>query len=273
MTPSGKGSFCGSCNKVVRDFSTQSDEEIAAFLVEHKGEKVCGRFSAKQLIPDVLLDISLNTIPSFLSPVKKFALAAMLVFGSSLFNMVSAKNEGVKGFSVEISVPLEEKTPVGPRFFDLSKLDSILSSRDSFLVLLRPSIDTCDADMQLAFEPPLPDPTLTITPTLYFMGPPMVSYTWDPRITFVDVEGLPVTGYTVVMGDINTPSCEEKGPKFIETQQRVEPLPIASVDESILSDDIKKQNESDEKKREARARTNEDMLDDSDFPSERKYES
>jgi hypothetical protein len=48
FTPSEKGRFCGSCSKVVLDFTTAGDEEILNFL-QNKPTHVCGRFKGNQL--------------------------------------------------------------------------------------------------------------------------------------------------------------------------------------------------------------------------------
>ncbi|MDB5252511.1 MAG: hypothetical protein JWP27_1680 [Flaviaesturariibacter sp.] len=48
MSPTGKGRFCGSCQKEVIDFSTMSDAQLAAFFKKPAGS-VCGRFLENQL--------------------------------------------------------------------------------------------------------------------------------------------------------------------------------------------------------------------------------
>lgn len=48
MTPDAKGRFCGSCAKVVVDFSMMTDNEIARFLKNNTGS-TCGHFTRDQL--------------------------------------------------------------------------------------------------------------------------------------------------------------------------------------------------------------------------------
>jgi hypothetical protein len=48
MTPAAQGKFCGSCEKIVVDFSTYSDQELINFFV-HRNQKACGRFNGTQL--------------------------------------------------------------------------------------------------------------------------------------------------------------------------------------------------------------------------------
>lgn len=44
------GHYCGSCSKVVIDFSTKSNEEIAELLRSRAGHKTCGVFLPSQVI-------------------------------------------------------------------------------------------------------------------------------------------------------------------------------------------------------------------------------
>jgi len=46
--PAGNGAYCGSCSKVVVDFTTMSDAEVMAFF-RKPHSKTCGRFKLEQL--------------------------------------------------------------------------------------------------------------------------------------------------------------------------------------------------------------------------------
>jgi len=48
MTPVAGGSFCGSCQKTVTDFTNMTDDELITFL-QRKPKSVCGRFHPQQL--------------------------------------------------------------------------------------------------------------------------------------------------------------------------------------------------------------------------------
>lgn len=48
MTPEAQGRFCGSCSKIVVDFTNMTDHEVIAFFEQSKG-KTCGRFTKDQL--------------------------------------------------------------------------------------------------------------------------------------------------------------------------------------------------------------------------------
>lgn len=53
MHPQDNGRYCGSCSKIVVDFTLMSDREILAWLTD-ANRKVCGRFSADQINRDLL---------------------------------------------------------------------------------------------------------------------------------------------------------------------------------------------------------------------------
>ena len=50
------GLFCGQCHKVVKDFTTMSDEELIATLTRKHKEELCGVFSKAQLEKTYLLE-------------------------------------------------------------------------------------------------------------------------------------------------------------------------------------------------------------------------
>lgn len=49
MTPEAKGRFCGSCQKIVVDFTGMSDEQVKNYLLDQKNKNTCGRFYATQI--------------------------------------------------------------------------------------------------------------------------------------------------------------------------------------------------------------------------------
>jgi hypothetical protein len=53
MTPAEKGRFCGSCQKVVMDFTSMSDAQIIAYF-KRPAENTCGRFYNDQLYRDMV---------------------------------------------------------------------------------------------------------------------------------------------------------------------------------------------------------------------------
>jgi hypothetical protein len=49
MTSAASGKYCGSCEKVVVDFSKMSDAQIENYFTEYASQKICGRFLDSQL--------------------------------------------------------------------------------------------------------------------------------------------------------------------------------------------------------------------------------
>lgn len=49
MTPKEQGRFCGSCEKLVVDFSKMSDKEMLHYFTKADGQSTCGRFANDQL--------------------------------------------------------------------------------------------------------------------------------------------------------------------------------------------------------------------------------
>ena len=53
MTPDDQGRFCGSCKKIVVDFTVMSDKELLDYISNVAGQHTCGRFSNHQLNTDI----------------------------------------------------------------------------------------------------------------------------------------------------------------------------------------------------------------------------
>lgn len=84
MTPNEQGRFCGSCQKTVVDFTNFSTEDIQNYFTKHYGQKICGRFKQQQLNS---IDIQIPTyLFSKMPSSRKFALALLVVFGTTLFS-------------------------------------------------------------------------------------------------------------------------------------------------------------------------------------------
>lgn len=107
MTPMQQGNFCGSCQKIVYDFTKMSEEEIIHFFEKKKGENICGRMKAKDVF----------TPQKFLSPQKKFwqrvsrlsffAYALYMISGGKLF----ASTRTVHGGMYMPNVPIQTFVP------------------------------------------------------------------------------------------------------------------------------------------------------------------
>ena len=86
MSQEEKGKFCGKCSKVVFDFTTKTNSEIAEILISNSGNRVCGRVRNDQLIKK-------SIHPS--KPAKRYRVffaALYFVFGGILFTSCNSAN-------------------------------------------------------------------------------------------------------------------------------------------------------------------------------------
>ena len=78
MQPQENGRYCGSCQKVVVDFTTKTNEEILEYIKKNSSKQLCGTFKNEQLPQTTFLKKDENII--------RFLAALLLVFGMSLFS-------------------------------------------------------------------------------------------------------------------------------------------------------------------------------------------
>lgn len=78
MQPKENGRYCGSCQKVVVDFTTKTNEEIIDYIKENSQKQVCGTFKNSQLSQQ-------NSYQNHEKSIR-FLAAALLVFGMTLFS-------------------------------------------------------------------------------------------------------------------------------------------------------------------------------------------
>ncbi|MGV3613010.1 MAG: hypothetical protein ACO1N0_18765 [Fluviicola sp.] len=108
------GRFCQSCQKSVIDFTTQSDEEIKAFLKERSGEELCGRFYNHQL-HRIRIEIDQNILVSTIPFWQKFLVVLLVCFGSDFLGVdfVFAQMDSipVKTEQLDSLVPLAVAEP------------------------------------------------------------------------------------------------------------------------------------------------------------------
>jgi len=104
MKPEEKGRFCSSCEKVVVDFTSKSDQEIIDILQQRSGQKTCGHFRSTQV--DSPLQSNTGTQNIRWHPLRIFAASLLLVFGSTLFSCRDQNDESL--FIGNITVPAEQ---------------------------------------------------------------------------------------------------------------------------------------------------------------------
>lgn len=101
FTPTQQGAFCTKCSVDVIDFSTKSNDEIKSILVSNSGNKMCGRFSKKQLNTynseyHIWQNQNTNTFQS------KFVLSLVLAFGLTLFSCSNATHDSSTMGEIEV---------------------------------------------------------------------------------------------------------------------------------------------------------------------------
>ncbi|MCW3071469.1 MAG: energy transducer TonB [Bacteroidetes bacterium] len=98
MTAQENGRYCGSCRKVVIDFTQMTEQQIIDHLAANTGKKMCGTFRRSQLQPPPEKHRNNKVI--------RFLAAVLLVFGMSLFSCQT--DEPVKKPDPEPSISLGE---------------------------------------------------------------------------------------------------------------------------------------------------------------------
>lgn len=76
--------FCLSCNKVVKDFTTMSDDEIKYYFITYKDKPTCGRFYKNQ-IENTRIEFQENILTSNIVFWQKFLVLFLVCFGQDLF--------------------------------------------------------------------------------------------------------------------------------------------------------------------------------------------
>ncbi len=107
MTPNEQGRFCGSCQKTVVDFTNFSTEDIQNYFTKHYGQKVCGRFKNEQ-IQQINIQIPTHLF-SYISASRKFALALLIVFGTTLFSCKDHSGNNATIGKIEVVDSLKTK--------------------------------------------------------------------------------------------------------------------------------------------------------------------
>jgi hypothetical protein len=72
-----------------------TDDEVQHYFINKAHEKTCGRFYNTQL-QEVKLEIDIEKIAPYLTWYKKFALACLIVFGSTLFSCTNYEDENIE---------------------------------------------------------------------------------------------------------------------------------------------------------------------------------
>lgn len=117
MIPDSNGKFCKSCNKSVIDFTNKTDIEIHEIMMENKDKKVCGHLKTSQVNRPLALIIPYHHLPQNLSPVRAFAVALFIVFGTFLFSCTNEHHQKID--EIIVSEPESSK---GMMMIDLAPI-------------------------------------------------------------------------------------------------------------------------------------------------------
>lgn len=100
MTPNEQGRFCGNCQKTVVDFTNFSPEDIQHYFTKYYGQKVCGHFKNEQL---ALINIQIPSAIIYQIPAsRRFALALLIAFGTTLFSCTDNNGNHVAISKIEV---------------------------------------------------------------------------------------------------------------------------------------------------------------------------
>jgi len=101
MSPDQKGKFCNACATTVVDFTGMPSDAIKKYLVQHAGQKICGKFNPSSL-DAINVSISEEVIAQKYSFRRAFLLALFITMGTTLVNCTNIEGKKQKIESVEV---------------------------------------------------------------------------------------------------------------------------------------------------------------------------
>jgi len=101
MSPNEQGRHCNACAKTVVDFTAMSDDQVKNFFINKKEERVCGRFQQKQL-DQLVIDLPSNIFRIDMPLWKKFLVASLVVFSTTLFSCNTSIDGQLTGEPIEL---------------------------------------------------------------------------------------------------------------------------------------------------------------------------
>ncbi|MBO9593663.1 MAG: hypothetical protein J7599_12215 [Niabella sp.] len=102
MLPRENGRHCNTCCKTVVDFTGMSPDAISAYLIQHRFQKICGRFTEQQLTVEYM-DVYVATrhiAGSGWPSMKKIAAVFVLFFALSQAGNAQALQKDLKNVTV-----------------------------------------------------------------------------------------------------------------------------------------------------------------------------
>lgn len=194
MTPEEKGKHYSLCSKTVLDFTQMNKTEIQSKLKNYfqKGESVCGHFAAKD-VDEIVVEVPIQLLSQKMNFSKRFALALLVVMGTSLISCTNNKGEKEKLKEVIIT----EK---------IRGIDTISTKNDSL------KIDQDSLQMELGEAVPVPEDIVYTPPPIPIHPEPLTGIPiYEGHLTgdVVYVEP-PIVGKPAIGNDSIPiqPSCE-----------------------------------------------------------------
>ena len=193
MSSEEKGRHCGLCSKTVVDFTQMSKEKIQSELTNYfqKGQSVCGHFAAED-VDQIVVEVPVQLLSQKMNFTKRFALALLVVMGTSLISCTNNKGEKEKLKEVIITEKVRGINNIS------TKNDSIKINQDSIIVELGEAVPISE---YIVVTPPTPVPPKPIT------GIPIYEDRLTGDIVYVEP---PIVGKPTVEND-STPiklTCE-----------------------------------------------------------------
>lgn len=114
MIPKDNGRHCNSCDKVVVDFSSMSDEAIRNYFKNHHTQKFCGHFRADQ-VKRLKIHVNPHSLKNKGWDIYQISkVAIFLVFFSSLFSCTLKNDDGSSAeIVIENALANEDSTKHG----------------------------------------------------------------------------------------------------------------------------------------------------------------
>lgn len=178
MTPEEKGKHCSLCSKTVVDFTQMNKTEIQSELKNYfqKGQSICGHFLAED-VDEIVVEIPVQLLSQKMNFSKRFALALLVVMGTSIISCTNNKGEKEKLKEVIITEKVRGIDTIS------TNNDSIKIHPDSMQVELGEAVPPLKKEIEIVppvpvpYEPimgaPIP-PEYRLTGDLVYVEPPQI---------------------------------------------------------------------------------------------------
>lgn len=223
----GMDKFCASCSKKVLDLSSKSDSEIMKTILEHKGEKFCGRVFKHQLRNDIIVNNTIANRQISNNHLPKFALALMMLSGfANNFTAQTIPQQKIEKTSNNNSSKEKEKEKTNDDFITIKgkiiDKNSNKTISDAFvkLITIAKIFETkTDANGNFALEIPKTQlrnkNLLNIITTNKFPNSELITFNKEELSKSVSIKINPESELANMYGEISTIYAGEKSIVYI----------------------------------------------------------